>query len=134
MPTASTKELQYLLNKYTKILPIETFPFVPFIIAAIFQSLAWMSGPIFLNKYSLTPRILILLLFAAGEYLFMSPSMNAGVEILNMKEGQLVVEYHITTLIVFILVNIYLFKKNFDMKYGIAFLLSGLAVYFANLN
>ena len=134
MPTASTKQLQYLLNKYTKILPIETFPFVPFIIAAIFQSLAWMSGPIFLNKYSLTPRILILLLFAAGEYLFMSPSMNAGVEILNMKEGQLVVEYHITTLIVFILVNIYLFKKNFDIKYGIAFLLSGLAVYFANLN
>jgi hypothetical protein len=79
MPTASTKELQYLLNKYTRILPIETFPFVPFIIAAIFQSLAWMSGPIFLNKYSLTPRILILLLFAAGEYLFMSPAMNAGV-------------------------------------------------------
>ena len=134
MPTASTKQLEYLLNKYTKILPIETFPFVPFIIAAIFQSLAWMSGPIFLNKYSLIPRILILLIFAAGEYLFMSPAMNAGVELLDMKEGQLVVEYHMTTLIVFILVNIYLFKKNFDMKYGIAFLLSGLAVYFANLN
>jgi len=134
MPTASTKQLEYLLNKYTKILPIETFPFVPFIIAAIFQSLAWMSGPILLNKYSLIPRILILLIFAAGEYLFMSPAMNAGVELLDMKEGQLVVEYHMTTLIVFILVNIYLFKKNFDMKYGIAFLLSGLAVYFANLN
>jgi len=133
MTTASTKQLQYLYNKYKQILPEKTFPFLPFIIAAFFQSLAWMSGPIFLNKYTLLPRVLILLIFAAGEYLFMSPAMNMGVEILNMKESQLVVEYHVTTLIVFILVNIYLFKKNFDMKYGIAFLLSGLAVYFANL-
>ena len=133
MTTASTKQLQYLYNKYKQILPERTFPFLPFIIAAFFQSLAWMSGPIFLNKYTLFPRVLILLIFAAGEYLFMSPAMNMGVEILNMKESQLVVEYHVTTLIVFILVNIYLFKKNFDMKYGIAFLLSGLAVYFANL-
>lgn len=133
MTTASTKQLQYLYNIYKQILPEKTFPFLPFIIAAFFQSLAWMSGPIFLNKYTLLPRVLILLIFAAGEYLFMSPAMNMGVEILNMKESQLVVEYHVTTLIVFILVNIYLFKKNFDMKYGIAFLLSGLAVYFANL-
>ena len=133
MRTASTKQLEYLYNIYKQILPEKSFPFVPFIIAALFQSLAWMSGPIFLNNYSLVPRVLILLLFAAGEYSFMSPAMNAGVEILNMKESHLVVEYHVTTLIVFILVNIYLFKKSFNMKYGISFLLSGLAIYFANL-
>ena len=130
--TASTVQLQNLLNKYYTIFPKYTFPTIPFVIAAFFQSLAWASGPIFLANYSLIPRVMILLLFAAGEYLFMSPAMNAGVEILNMKEAHLVTEYHITTLIVFIFVNIYLFKKSFDIKYIFAFLFSGLAVYAAN--
>jgi uncharacterized protein (DUF486 family) len=90
-------------------------------------------GPIFLNNYTLLPRMLILLLFAAGEYLFMSPAMNAGVEVLNMKESHLVIEYHITTLVVFIFVNILVFKKSLELKYIFAFVFSALAIYSANM-
>ena len=132
METAATPQLRNLLNMYTKILPLKTFPFVPFIIAAFFQSFAWMSGPIFLAKYTLVPRMGILLLFAAGEYLFMSPAMNAGVEIFNMKESYLVITYHIITLLVFIFVNIFIFKKIFETKYIFAFIFAGLAIYMAN--
>jgi uncharacterized protein (DUF486 family) len=132
METAATSQLRNILKIYTKILPIQTFPFVPFIIAALFQSFAWMSGPIFLSKYTLGPRMFILILFAAGEYLFMSPAMNAGVEIFNMKESYLVITYHIITLLVFIFVNIFIFKKNFETKYIFAFLFAGLAIYMAN--
>ena len=130
--TKSTSQLKYLLNLYYKILPSNTFPYIPFIIAAFFQSFAWMSGPIFLNGYSLAPRMFILILFAIGEYLFMSPAMNAGVELLNMKEPHLVIQYHIITLFVFIFVNIFLFKKEFETKYIYSFFFGGLAVYFAN--
>ena len=130
--TNSTSQLKYLLDLYYKILPKFTFPYIPFIIAALFQSLAWMSGPIFLNNYTLLPRIFILILFAIGEYLFMSPAMNAGVEILNMEEPQLVITYHILTLFVFIIVNIFLFKKGFKNKYITSFIFGGLAIYFAN--
>jgi uncharacterized protein (DUF486 family) len=130
--TAATQELKYVFNNYFKIFPKKTFPYLPFILAAFFQSLAWSSGPIFLNKYSLLPRMLILIIFAIGEYIFMSPTMNAGVELYNMKEAELVTEYHVTTLIVFILVNIYVFKKSFETKYLYAFIFAGLAVYFAN--
>jgi hypothetical protein len=131
--TASTPQLEKLLNSYFKIFPRFTFPFLPFIIAAFFQSMAWMSGPIFLSNYTLGPRMLLLILFAVGEYVFMSPAMNAGVEILGMHEPHLVIEYHITTLIVFILVNIYIFKKKFNMKYLSAFIFGGAAVYMANM-
>lgn len=130
--TKSTHQLKHLLDLYYKILPKSTFPYIPFIIGAFFQSLAWMSGPIFLNNYSLIPRIFLLLMFAAGEYLFMSPAMNAGVEILKMKEPQLVIIYQIITLFVFIFINIFLFKKGFEKKYIISFIFGGLAVYFAN--
>lgn len=130
--TKSTQQLKYLLDMYYKFLPKASFPYIPFIIAAFFQSLAWMSGPIFLDNYSLLPRMLILLLFAAGEYLFMSPTMNAGVEVLGMREPHLVIEYHIITLFVFIIVNIFLFKKAFEKKYALSFLFGGIAVYFAN--
>ena len=132
METAATPQLRKILDIYGKFLPTKSFPFVPFIIAAFFQSMAWMSGPIFLNNYTLGPRMLILMLFACGEYLFMSPAMNAGVEILNMKESHLVIEYHITTLVVFIFVNIFLFKKSFEMKYIWAFIFSAMAIYSAN--
>jgi uncharacterized protein (DUF486 family) len=132
MSTIATPQLQNILNIYTKILPLKTFPFIPFIIAAFFQSLAWMSGPIFLSKYTLGPRMFILILFAAGEYLFMSPAMNAGVEIFNMTESYLVITYHIITLLVFIFVNIFIFKKKFEIKYLFAFIFAGLAVYMAN--
>ncbi len=51
---------------------------------------------------------------------------------MNMKEPQLVITYHITTLIVFIFINIFIFKKTFEMKYVLAALFSVLGVYFAN--
>jgi len=35
--------------------------------------------------------------------------MNADVELYKMKEAELVTEYHVTTLLVFIIVNIYVF-------------------------
>jgi hypothetical protein len=132
MSTVARHQLQNLLNIYTKILPLKTFPFVPFIIAAFFQSLAWMSGPIFLSNLTLGPRMFVLILFAAGEYLFMSPAMNAGVEIFNMTESYLVITYHIITLLVFIFVNIFLFKKSFEPKFIFSFIFAGLAIYIAN--
>ncbi len=133
MVTASTPQLKYLLDIYNKYLPPGSFPYVPFVLGAFFQSLAWVSGPIFLKSFTLLPRMMILILFAMGEYIFMSPAMNAGVEILNMKEPQLVIQYHVTTLFVFIFVNIFLFKKTFEMKYICAFVFGGLSVYFANM-
>jgi uncharacterized protein (DUF486 family) len=132
MITEATSQLKYLLNLYYKILPKWSFPYIPFIIAAFFQSLAWMAGPIFLNNLELKRRMFVLLMFAAVEYLFMSPTMNAGVEILGLEEPHLVIEYHITTLFVFIIVNIFLFKKGFKSKYALSFIFGGLAVYFAN--
>jgi len=132
MITKATPELSILLNKYYKIFPKYTFPYIPFAIAALFQSFAWTSGSIFLKNYSLIPRILILLLFAAGEYTFMSPTINAGVEINKMDERNLVVTYQVVTLIVFMMVSIFIYKQKFQLKYGLAFLFAGLAIYFAN--
>ncbi len=132
MTTASTLQLSNLLNIYNKFLPSFTFPYIPFIIAAAFQSFAWVSGPLFLKNFSLSPRMAILLLFAAGEYLFMSPAMNAGVELLNMPEAQLVIIYHIITLIVFIFINIYIFSKPFQDKYIYASIFLVLSIYFVH--
>jgi uncharacterized protein (DUF486 family) len=132
MITKATPELTILLDKYYKIFPKYTFPYIPFAIAALFQSFAWTSGSIFLKNYSLIPRIFILLLFAAGEYTFMSPTINAGVEVNKMDESNLVVKYQVVTLIVFMMVSIFIYKQKFKLKYGLAFLFSGFAVYFAN--
>lgn len=132
MITKATPELNILIEKYYKIFPKYTFPYIPFAIAALFQSFAWTSGSIFLKNYSLIPRILILLLFSAGEYLFMSPAINAGVEIHNMDERNLVVTYQVVTLIVFMMVSIFIYKQKFKLKFGIAFLFAGLAIYFAS--
>jgi uncharacterized protein (DUF486 family) len=133
MTTASTQQLKYLLDIYNRFLPSVSFPYIPFILGAFFQSLAWVSGPIFLKNFTLLPRMAILILFAMGEYIFMSPAMNAGVELLGMTEPQLVIQYHTTTLFVFIFVNIFLFKKAFELKYLFAFLFGGLSVYLANM-
>lgn len=129
--TAATTELKALLNSYKKVLPGWSFPVIPLIIAAAFQSIAWMSGPIFLKSFTLIPRILILWLFAAGEYLFMSPTMNIGVEIMGLSEAFLVTIYQVITLVVFIIINIFVFKKKFEKKYYICFLLLALTVYIA---
>jgi uncharacterized protein (DUF486 family) len=129
--TAATKELRQLLQTYLSVFPKWTFPVLPLMIAATFQSMAWMSGPIFLRNFSLWPRILVLWLFAAGEYTFMSPTMNAGVEVLNMNEPFLVTIYQIVTLLVFIFVDIFIFKRNFEFKYYICFALLAAAAYVA---
>lgn len=129
--SAALPELKALIGWYGRFLPMWTFPFLPLAIAAMFQSFAWMSGPIFLPGLTLFPRILVLLLFACGEYIFMSPTMNAGVEVLGMPEPHLVVIYQVMTLFVFMLVNILVFKKPFQTKYAIAFLLLAAAVYIA---
>jgi uncharacterized protein (DUF486 family) len=133
MESSSTPQLRKILNIYNNFLPSSTFPYIPFIIAAFFQSMAWIAGPIYFNNFRLVSRTLILMTFAFGEYLFMSPAMNAGVEILNMKESQLVITYHITTLIVFIFLHIFIFKKTFEKKYVLAVIFSVLAIYFANI-
>jgi uncharacterized protein (DUF486 family) len=127
--TKATEELKHLINLYTKILPIWTFPFIPLIIAAFFQSLAWMSGPNLFQHLSLLPRLLMMLLFACGEYLFMMPAMNAGIEIFGMREALLVVIYQITTLVVFMIVDLFIFKKPFKIKYAVSFFLLALAIY-----
>lgn len=133
LQTAATGEMQRLINVYKSVFPLWSFPFLPLAIAAFFQSLAWLSGPILFHNFSLWPRLLILWLMAGGEYLFMSPAMNASVEILGMKEPALVVIYQIITLIVFMLVNMFVFKKPFAMKYFISFILISMAFYIAYL-
>lgn len=133
LQTAATGEMQRLINIYKSIFPLWSFPFLPLAIAAFFQSLAWLSGPILFHNFSLWPRLLILWLMAGGEYLFMSPAMNASVEILGMNEPALVVIYQIITLIVFMLVNMFVFKKPFAMKYFISFILISMAFYIAYL-
>lgn len=133
LQTAATAEMQSLINAYKSIFPIWSFPFLPLAIAAFFQSLAWLSGPTLFTNFSLWPRLLILWLMAGGEYLFMSPAMNASVEILGMKEPALVVIYQIITLIVFMVVNMFVFKKPFAMKYLVSFIFLSLAFYVAYL-
>ena len=100
-------------------------------IAAFFQCLAWMSGPNLFMNYSLLPRLGIMWLLAGGEYLFMMPAMNASIEVLNKHEPLLVVIYQVITLIMFIFVNIFIFKKPFELKYLISFIFLGLAVFVA---
>jgi hypothetical protein len=129
--TAATAELKSLINTYTKFLPIQTFPVIPLMIAAFFQCLAWMSGPNLFYNYSLLPRLGIMWLFAGGEYLFMMPAMNASIEVLNKHEPLLVVIYQVITLVMFIFVNVFIFKKGFQLKYLISFIFLGLAVFVA---
>jgi uncharacterized protein (DUF486 family) len=129
--SAAFKELQWLIDKYKSVLPLWTFPTVPLTVAAVFQTLAWLSGPILFQNLSLLPRILVLWGLALLEYIPMSFSMNASVELLGMQEPLLVVIYQVITLTVFIFINIVVFRKPFATKYGVAFVLLALAVYVA---
>jgi len=133
MNTASTVQLTKLIQYYQKLLPIWTFPYIPFILAATFQVLAWVGGSTILASYTLYPRIFILWGFALLEYIFMSPAINAGVEVLGKSESFLVVMYHIVTLVCFILINTLVFKRPFEMKYLVCFILVGLATYVAHM-
>jgi uncharacterized protein (DUF486 family) len=129
--TAATPQLKSLLNLYTTILPIKSFPYVPLVIAAFFQVFAWTSGSTMLSGLTLIPRVLVLWLFAAGEYTFMSPAMNAGVEVLGMSEPVMVVIYQVVTLVVFLIVNTLVYKNPFKLKYLISFMLLAAAIYIA---
>lgn len=129
--TVATPQLERLVAAYTKVLPLRTFPLVPLMVAALFQVFAWTSGSTLLSNMRLVPRVLTLWLFAAGEYTFMSPAMNAGVEVLRMSESLLVVIYQVVTLVVFILVNTLVYKNPFKFKYVVSFGLLAGAVYVA---
>lgn len=127
--SAAKAQLQKLYNGYITVFPKWTFPILPLIAASTFQSFAWMSGPIFLQNLRLVPRVLVLWLFAFGEYTFMSPTMNAAVEVLNMPESLLVVLYQVATLVVFMFISVFVFKKPIKLKYLISFVFLALAIY-----
>lgn len=57
--SAATEQFKAILAAYQKVLPLNTFPWVPLAIAAIFQVLAWFGGR-FLGGFTLFPRILLL--------------------------------------------------------------------------
>lgn len=130
MISAATEQFKVMLKLYSSWLPIGTFPYIPLIIAACFQVFAWFGGR-FLGAYTLFPRVLILWLFALGEYLFMSPAMNASVELLGFKEPLLVVVYQVVTLVIFTLLNTLVFKNPFEFKYIVSYFLLVGAVYVA---
>ena len=131
--TKATAQLRKLVELYSRFLPKSTFTYIPLVIAAFFQVFAWTSGSTFLKDYTLFPRILILWCFALGEYLFMSPTMNAAVEILGKSEAFLVVIYSIITQVVFVGVNTMIYKNPFEFKYVIAFTLIAIAVYIIHM-
>jgi uncharacterized protein (DUF486 family) len=130
MVSAATPELTTLVNLYQKVFPISTFPWIPLCVAAAFQVFAWFGGR-FLGGLTLLPRILVLWLFAFGEYAIMSPAMNASVELLKMTEPLLVVIYQVLTLVVFTVINTVVFKNPFRAKYIVSYIFLTLAVYVA---
>lgn len=127
--TASTVQLRSLINTYARLLPIQSFPYVTLTIAGAFQVIAWFGGSTILAGFTLVPRILLLWLLALGEYLFMSPTMNAGVEVLGMSEATLVILYQVITLMVFLVFNILIFRKPFSWRHGAAAILLMTSVY-----
>jgi uncharacterized protein (DUF486 family) len=111
-----------------RFLPIQTLPYVNLSIAAVFQVLAWFGGTLF-PGLSIVPRVLVLWLFALVEYIFMSPTMSAAIEILGYSQGFLVVLNHSLALAMFIVLNAFLFKAELSWRHGAAFLLITAAVY-----
>jgi len=127
--TAATEQLRKLIDIYTRYLPLKSFPYVTLTIAGTFQVMAWLGGSTIFAGYTLVPRIFLLWLLALGEYTFMSPTMNAGVEVLGMSEANLVILYQVITLFVFIVFNILIFRKPFTWRHGLAVVLLMTAVY-----
>lgn len=129
--TKATEQLKKIMAVYDKYLPKWSFPFFPLTVGALFQVFAWTSGSRLLGAYSLLPRILILWLFAGGEYLFMSTAMQAGIETRGLSEPIMVVVYQVITLVVFMLVNLFVYGNPFKPKYLVSFVLLAAAVYIA---
>ena len=127
--TAATEQLRKLVDIYTRYLPLKSFPYVTLTIAGAFQVMAWLGGSTLLAGYTLYPRIFLLWILALGEYTFMSPTMNAGVEVLGMSEPTLVILYQVITLFVFIVFNKVVFKKPFTWRHGVAVILLISSVY-----
>ena len=128
--SAAYEQLASVIHGYTHLLPIWSFPWIPFIFAAFFQTIAWFGGR-FLAGYTLGPRILILWAIAFFEYCFMSTAMNASVEVLKQRETLLIVIYQVVTLSVFMIVNRFMFKNPFTWKHLVSYILLAAAVYFA---
>ncbi len=127
--TSSTYQLIKLVNIYKDVLPLWTFPYVPFTIAGIFQVLGWVGGSTIFKSLSLTPRIFVFCILALLEYLWSCVAINAGVEVLKYTEMFLVFIYHIVTIVTFIIIDTVILGKKFEPKYALAFLLIGIAVY-----
>jgi uncharacterized protein (DUF486 family) len=127
--TAATHQLRKLIEIYARYLPLKSFPYVTLTIAGAFQVMAWLGGSTLLAGFTLFLRIFLLWLLALGEYTFMSPTMNAGVEVLGMNEANLVILYQVITLFVFLVFNIFVFKKPFTWRHGIAVTLLMIADY-----
>lgn len=75
--SAAYDQLLGLITTYKKFLPIWSFPFLPLGIAAVFQTMAWLSGPILFKNFTLLPRLFILWFMALGEYTAMSPTTHS---------------------------------------------------------
>lgn len=128
--SAAYEQYKTFLKFYFKYLPSWTFPIIPLIIASTFQVFAWFGGS-FLSGLTAVPRIFALWGFALGEYSFMSPAMNAAIEVLGMSESLLVVIYQVATLIVFTIINTTIFGNPFELKYIVSYILLAAAVYVA---
>ena len=124
--SAANRQLRALLDTYVRFLPKSTFPLVPFIIASVFQVFAWFGGR-FLGHLSLVPRVMVLWLFALGEYAFMSPAMNAATEVLNMSENALIILYSVAGLVVFAFISLIIFRNKMTMRHVVAMILLAVA-------
>lgn len=125
--SAAFEELTWLVDAYSKFLPIQTFPYVNLTIAAVFQVLAWFGGTLF-PGFSMVPRVLFLWLFALVEYIFMSPTMSACIELLGYSQGFLVVLNHSLALAMFVVMNALIFKSKLTWRHYAAFALLTAAV------
>lgn len=120
--SAARRELERVVRFWTAALPKAAFPMVPFAIAATFQVFAWFGGR-FLHGFSLVPRVLILWMFALGEYSFMSPAMNASQEVLGMSENMLIIMYNVATLLVFTIISSLVFRNTVTWRHAAALVL-----------
>lgn len=120
--TAAYSQLKTFVDFYKKILPIWTFPYVMLSFAAVFQVLAWFGGILF-PGLSLVPRVFTLWGFALVEYWIMSPTMSAAVELLGYSQSFLIILNHVIPFLIFIILNIFLFKSKFTERHAVAMLM-----------
>lgn len=120
--SAARPQLEAIVRFFHRRLPKWAFPAAPFVVASVFQVFAWFGGR-FLGPLTLVPRVLVLWLFALGEYAVMSPAMNAAQEVLGMSENALVIMYNAATVVVFLLVSLLVFRNRLKWQQALAVLL-----------